>query len=534
MQQERSEQNLCGLRDYRRQWRSAHQMKLLATLLFFVSLTVGAMACPAGQTCTKFNGSYPYTRASHTTNRVDTDRWSDNWMEFPDVGIDCTGTNDSTTALQAAINAMPDRSTLKAPAGCVVKLSSTITITDRIGITIASDQRPEDNIIAPEFKWSGSNAGPMFSLTWTNVPTIKGFRFYQGGSSCVLTSFLVFDGNGGSGHQTPTDALIEHNSFFNNCNSSAISFSAISIAPTAVNNHENYRIENNDFYCGTSSNKSIERSFEAVTTSGSPDVSAADGKFTSADVGQPILVTWATGSLSTTILTVSDTADIVLNANVSASESNVTIFIGRAYGIGILVGADSNAKDEKIINTRVNNCHYGLYLTNGSYEIRHFSGDYNDTAIYISPSEPSQIAFYQGEFNLRFVEIGSTRQPVTIIDNRGENSKQRADGYFYYDGICNSTVSGFHTDSDGMQTNAVLFGFAGPDCWITSIGNYYHPVPWSQVGLTSATGYISINDVVYSDTVLGLLLGGQSLPTSSSGLKAGQIWNKSGILNVSP
>jgi len=474
---------------------------------------------------------YDVTRGN--TASAEAKRGIDNWVEFPEAGIDCSGTTDSTRALQAAINTMPNDSTLKAPAGCTVKLSSTISITNRSGISIVSDQRPEDGSPTPEFIWSGSNAGPMFLFTYVTRPTIRGFTFNDP-SPCALTGFLQFDGNGGSPNNTPTLALVEYNSFLN-CTPSNVTFNAISISPTATTNHENYRIENNDFYCGQG--YSDLRSQIGVVDSGSPTLYASDGAFTPGDVGKRLLVSWATGSLNTTVLSIVDRTNIVMSTNAPSSQSNVTVHIGQAYGTGIFVGANSNAKDHKYVNNRFSQCAYGLHLKNGSYDIRHIAGTRNDTMIYAeSISEPSAISFYQAEYDLRFLEFGPARSTIAISNTRIDNYNQRADGYIYFEGIANVVFSGANNETAprGIQTNAVLFGFVGASGYITSVSNYYHPIPWAQVNLMAAGGYISMNDVVHPDTTLGIIVGNKSLPKNSSGLPTGQLWNNSGVINVAP
>ena len=148
--------------------------KVIALLLLACPIFISAAqgACPAGSTCGPFT-TLAQTVTSRNTNRTDPRRWADHWKTFPEVGIDCTGNTDSTSALQSAINAMPNNSTLVAPIGCKTVLSSTITITDRSGITIMSMQRPSD-AAAPRFVWNASG-GTMFSVQHSTAPTFKGF-----------------------------------------------------------------------------------------------------------------------------------------------------------------------------------------------------------------------------------------------------------------------------------------------------------------------------------------------------------------------
>jgi hypothetical protein len=66
-------------------------------------------------------------------------------------------------------------------------------------------------------------------------------------------------------------------------------------------------------------------SADGVTTNTSPNVSAADGNFTSADVGQKISGTGIPSN--TTISSVTDSTHVVMSANATASSSTVTLTI---------------------------------------------------------------------------------------------------------------------------------------------------------------------------------------------------------------
>lgn len=86
---------------------------------------------------------------------------------------------------------------------------------------------------------------------------------------------------------------------------------------------------------------------DGVTTSGSPNISAADGNFTAADVGQKITGTGIPGT-TTTIITVTDSTHAVMSANASATNSN-TIFtivtpVRRWFG-GLSANKTVNAGD---------------------------------------------------------------------------------------------------------------------------------------------------------------------------------------------
>ena len=460
-----------------------------------------------------------------------------NWTEMTDVGIDCTGATDATSTLQAVISAMPDYTMLKAPAGAVIKLSSTITLLSQRGISIVSDQRCEDNN-GPTFQWSGAGTGPMFYFESCDTPTVRGFLFNDPTGN--LNTFLKFDKTGLSG-VTGTLGLVEFCSFNVPASSTNASYRGISISETEVSNQENYRIQ----YCnfnGSNSKITQQRSVIGVTN-GTTTLTAADGAFVAGDVGKRLLVSWATGSVTTTVASVTNGTTIVMGATVTA-QTNATIHIGQGYGTGIYVGQSANSKDHIFRRNRIGFHAIGIEIHGGSFTVDYIAGGYNDCMIQIDGiTEPSRIISYQSEFDVRcFLQTGAVngaRDSLLFIDTRGTNAHQRADGWIYFFGLGNATVMGFdQQNTPSIQSNAVLFGWDGSNQTpITSIGCYYN-MTWASVNLIGAIGGCSINDV-FSTTngptgvvYGGVVMFGTSLPTSSTGLITGQLWNNSGVLNV--
>src|SRR6266404_2455142 len=76
------------------------------TLAVICSLiTFGAhAACPAGSTCTQYNGTVPYSVTGGTVARTPVNRVNDNGINVVEFGADPTGVSDSTAAIQAAID----------------------------------------------------------------------------------------------------------------------------------------------------------------------------------------------------------------------------------------------------------------------------------------------------------------------------------------------------------------------------------------------------------------------------------------------
>ena len=77
-------------------------------------------------------GAIPYLITGGTVSRNDAARWIDNWTEAPEIGVDCTGATDSTTAIQNWVNANPSGH-LRFPLGCNFFTTSTITVSSGTG-----------------------------------------------------------------------------------------------------------------------------------------------------------------------------------------------------------------------------------------------------------------------------------------------------------------------------------------------------------------------------------------------------------------
>src|SRR4051812_36904616 len=59
-------------------------------------------------------------------------------------GVDCSGATDSSTAMQAAIDGVPNGATLYLPImapACKPKIGTTLLESDRVGLSIVSDSR---------------------------------------------------------------------------------------------------------------------------------------------------------------------------------------------------------------------------------------------------------------------------------------------------------------------------------------------------------------------------------------------------------
>ncbi len=283
-------------------------MKKLAAFLF---LFLGCAVALADQNFTSFN----YLITSGSTARKDPARWQDNVYEMPDMGIDCTGVSDSSTAFQTAINTIPDDSVLMAPIGCQIKLTTTILIQDRIGIQIMSSARAMNcNTSAPRFIWAGG-AGPVLNFNRVDHPTVQGFLFTTSTAAATLTGFINLDGDVSSGVRTPTLARIAYNSFC--IGTMNPNFKAISISATSNNNNENYTIEENTISCSNGNFAAVRRSVDGNINSGSPTLTSATAAFVAPTAT-------FVGSISGTTLTVTSVSAGTLSVYMYFTGTGVT------------------------------------------------------------------------------------------------------------------------------------------------------------------------------------------------------------------
>jgi hypothetical protein len=393
------------------------------------------------------------------------------------MGVDCSGAQDSTKALQSAIDAMPDAGTIKFPLGCRVKLGAgvttggcAITITDRLGIQLVSEVLVGNfgGGRTPTLEWNG-NGGTMFCVQHTDHPRFIGLSFVDNGHK--IDGYLDFDGD--PGRHIGTAGQIEYSSFVSTTPNP--DYVGVSISPTATNNHENYEIYHSYFSC---SGKVAVRARDGVTTAGSANVSSVRADFSPADTGARIRITYPGAYLDTTIKTVIDSEHIVLNANVKDTESDVTIHTGQAYGIGIRNGASQNALQQRFWHITYSNCEYGIYLVGGNADMRHINGGQSDFGIFIGgfTAEQTSIDYYESEGDARGIQIDG---PLTLITNsRLSNSNQFGDGFWKFGGgMVNIQNSFLHF---APHTNQVVIGTNGSSV-VTSISNHWN-VSLAEVG----------------------------------------------------
>jgi hypothetical protein len=523
------------------------------------------------------------------------------------VGIDCSGSEDSTSALQSAINALPDMGSITFPdqcnmllgsglgtqsiitigynastgvvtmtfaslakisvgslfvvtgvtgvpalngfqtaisgtSGTIVKFQAAlgltnlpsggslqncgITISGRTGLQFLAASKNWQNVggNTVQFSWNG-RGGIMFCLNHDYHPVFYGLGF-QLLSGKTIDEYLHFDG---AGSPTGSAGNIEW-STFNGAPQENLKFIAISISATAGTNQENYFVSHSSIQCSGSA--AVLRSVSGSITVGSPNLHSASGaNFTSADVGERIRASYATGILDTKILSVSDSTSLVMADNALSTQSDVTVHTNQSYGIGVYVGPTSNAKNQQFYNMNISNCARGFDIENGSFEIHNLGGGSNDLAVYVNQvTEPSGVSFDQSEGNMRglFIYQGST--PISYRSVRLDLSRAEADGWIKVAGLFDFESNRITALSGA--SNMTLFSPLNKNASVVSTTNNLYNLTFSQINYGSG-GFLSVNgDLFQGSTLQFSILNG--LPTSASGLYPGQVWNNGGTLSIAP
>lgn len=476
-------------------------------------------------------------------------------------GIDCTGTTDSATGLQAAIDAIPNSSFLYFPSDCALKIGSTINMTDRLGLTLGSFICQESSVGAPSFQWVGANNGIMFDIEHSDHPTFRGFRFGTDGVHSV-DRFLKFDGVPGGGSHIGTNATVECNDFLSDGQSND-AYIAISISESVTTNHENYFVNRNSITCNNNQ-LSTNRAIDGVITNGATSLTSATANFVMGDAGKRIRLSrkgLTSGQDSiffdTTIASVTNSTTVVLAATLTfgstSPRTGVQITTGTSYGIGIYQGPSSNAKHTRLYSNLITGCDTSIYIAGGSVDIKHLGGGFGGTDIFLNNTVVDAIIIEQCETEgaLRGLDIKGGVAPVTVIGCRIANVNQFADGFYKLGSGVTLIGSASVSSCDGSGTgvgglnnpNGVVVGDAPNPVKLTSIGNQFG-CSAAQVGFGPGVnltlyGVASINDEIGNAANSQYIFGSEkifmpSLPTSSSGLASGRLWSNSGVLTVVP
>lgn len=441
------------------------QILLLIASLLFPSAQA---ACPAGSNCVQYEGQVPYNATGGTTARQDKDRWVDNYVEAPEIGVDCTNTSDSTTAIQNFFTANPNGH-LRFPLGCTFFTTSTITISSAAGTTIDSDTPAgQAGVALAQWQWQGTNGGTacggaatstfsscQYVLSFQSVdhPTIENIQFVApGGGSGWLSDkcpdgFLLFDHNP-SGH-TPTAGRVLKD-FFGNGSCANPNFVAVNISPTATDNHENYILNDDVTVC---SNSDINMVARDGVTNGTTTVTSASAPFTSGMVGQRIRLTFdndsnpgstvgqsapfSNGNFDTFITGFTNSSTITVAAAVTFTETNVSIAVGQAYGTAYRNGANQNALQQVFSSVQYNFCQYGVFIAGGGVQIEQLTGFASDVGVFVGGfiSQNTTEDFYAAENDyIALIDGPGALTPFEFRNGRLSNGNQAGNGFLQIGG----------------------------------------------------------------------------------------------------
>lgn len=400
-----------------------------------------------------FSGSGAVSFASNTSIPIYQFKW---W------GTTCNNAaSNNATALQAAIDAIPNNSRIEQVQGCTSYLSSTVNITDRFGLYITSGGLDMENFGGSPptnvgFIWNGTG-GTMWAINHSDRITFYGLNF-QVASGKTVDTFLDWDGDPGT--HIGTMGRVYRSSLNASNGDPNANFVAISISRTTSQNHENFDISYNDFGCSTT-RTTLRSSQGGSLTSGSTTVTCTDCAFVSGDVGQRIRVSYATGILDTTIQSVTDGTHVVVTGiGATSNQTGCRVHTGTAYGTAIRNGNSFNAKHQQFNYNRVTWCAIGIDVVKGSFDAAHLGGFENDIDVRVSTtSESSVINFLETEGALQGVNIPSTTGlDLKIINSRISNFRALSNGYYYIQG---AVVIDRVIQQDTQPTNSVIVGASG-------------------------------------------------------------------------
>ena len=452
------------------------------------------------------------------------------YVQIPNT-LDCTGTGDATTILQAAINAMPDYSVMVFPIKCQVLLSSTISITNRSGVWLAANTniRASANTNAATFWWNGSGSGPMFDVETSANIRFSGFNG-QIKPGKTLNTFINSDGQGGS--VVSTAITIDHNSLIGTQSNNS-NYKAMSLAATASSNNENALIYNNFISCSGPS--ATLRARDGVTN-GTTTLTSATAAFVSGDAGSRIRLSYSGGILDTTIASYTNSTTVVLSAAPSFSQSGVTIITGQAYGTGIYQGADGNQDKNMVYNSnQISDCQYAFDIEGGDFHIDNISGGSNDIGVYVNGSaQTSVVRNEQSEGNVQELYVTNNGGAGTILYEQSRMNNTNGTAYGLYEFVGGGRLTFLANNSNlTAVSNSVLFAFGGVPTTPTifSAGNNFAPLTLAEINY-NATAYLeAVGDARSGTPGYGMFIG---LPTSCSGQPTGTKALISNVLNVCP
>lgn len=215
-------------------------------------------------------GQYPNSTGPGTTYTAQ----SKLVVDARDIGVDCTGASDSSTALNAFTLTQKE---LDFPYNCQVRLNSTWTISGAGSFLIRGlGERPNQGVGGPQIFGCGTSGTQMIYINRSQYGRIEGLGLYAKGNSCVSTFTvpLTFD-NTGAGGLNSHDLEVAHNAISTSPAATAISgFIGVQVPNGAAQNLESVNLHDNWIHCQNSAN-SIGFDVES-TTSDSDEASRND------------------------------------------------------------------------------------------------------------------------------------------------------------------------------------------------------------------------------------------------------------------
>jgi hypothetical protein len=169
-------------------------------IVFIISLLMCSMAeaaCPAGSTCTQYDGLTPYTSTGGTTSRKDVDRANDRGINILEFGADPTGVSDSTSAIQSAI----DYSINSADNRAVICPAGTYKTTYPLFLDAPNSLRGTATAWNSGTAYTIGQTAKYLGLQWQAATAMTGLTKVSNGTGYVANEVLLL--TGGS-YFTPT------------------------------------------------------------------------------------------------------------------------------------------------------------------------------------------------------------------------------------------------------------------------------------------------------------------------------------------
>lgn len=170
------------------------------------------------------------------------------------TGVDCTGTTDSSTALNSFFANLSGLTVMFPPGvPCKLRANNQIVIQGQSGFEITGWGGTPYALGPQIFGCGTSNTGAVVYINRSSLWKLEGFDIEAKGNSCTstFTQSLQVD-NTGSGGYTATDTDIERMSFSSNWGGGTI-FNYIGINHTSQPNGESFRVRDSLINCQNSS-----------------------------------------------------------------------------------------------------------------------------------------------------------------------------------------------------------------------------------------------------------------------------------------